>query len=233
MLVVGHLIERKDPLLALATLRGARARARGVPLARSSARRSSRERLAGAIAAAGLAARVRLPAERAPDELARWYAAADVLLLTSRREGRPNVVLEALACGRPVLATAAGGTAELLEGLDGMLARDARARGPGARARRAAAPRARPEERLRRPARRASPGTRGWTRSRRCLQASRVAGMKILYHHRTQAEDGQAVHIRALQRAFAAEGHEVHEVSPRARARRRAPAPRAARAGVP
>jgi glycosyltransferase involved in cell wall biosynthesis len=37
--------------------------------------------------------------------------------------------------------------------------------------------------------------------------------LKILYHHRTQAEDGQAVHIRALQRAFAEEGHEVHEVS--------------------
>ena len=36
------------------------------------------------------------------------------LLLTSTREGRPNVVLEALASGRPVLATAAGGTAELL-----------------------------------------------------------------------------------------------------------------------
>ena len=36
--------------------------------------------------------------------------------------------------------------------------------------------------------------------------------MKILYHHRTQAEDGQAVHIRSLQRAFAQEGHEVREV---------------------
>jgi len=37
--------------------------------------------------------------------------------------------------------------------------------------------------------------------------------VKILYHHRTQAEDGQAVHIRALQRAFVDEGHEVFEVS--------------------
>ncbi len=37
--------------------------------------------------------------------------------------------------------------------------------------------------------------------------------MRILYHHRTQAEDGQAVHIRALQRAFAAEGHQVFEVA--------------------
>lgn len=37
--------------------------------------------------------------------------------------------------------------------------------------------------------------------------------MRILYHHRTQAEDGQAVHIRALQRAFVELGHEVIEVS--------------------
>jgi len=37
--------------------------------------------------------------------------------------------------------------------------------------------------------------------------------VKILYHHRTQAEDGQAVHIRALQRAFEQLGHEVFEVS--------------------
>lgn len=37
--------------------------------------------------------------------------------------------------------------------------------------------------------------------------------MKILYHHRTQAEDGQAVHIRALMRAFEQCGHQVREVS--------------------
>ncbi len=37
--------------------------------------------------------------------------------------------------------------------------------------------------------------------------------MKILYHHRTLSEDGQAVHIRALQRAFREEGHDVLEVS--------------------
>lgn len=37
--------------------------------------------------------------------------------------------------------------------------------------------------------------------------------MKILYHHRTQAEDGQAVHIRALQSAWRELGHEVVEFS--------------------
>ena len=36
--------------------------------------------------------------------------------------------------------------------------------------------------------------------------------MKVLYHHRTQANDGQAVHIRALQRALRETGHEVREV---------------------
>ncbi len=37
--------------------------------------------------------------------------------------------------------------------------------------------------------------------------------MRILYHHRTRAEDGQAVHIRALIEAFRAQDHEVREVA--------------------
>lgn len=37
--------------------------------------------------------------------------------------------------------------------------------------------------------------------------------MRILYHHRTQAEDGQAVHIRALIGAFRALGHTLEEFS--------------------
>lgn len=51
--------------------------------------------------------------------------------------------------------------------------------------------------------------------------------MRILYHHRTQAEDGQAVHIRSLQRAFEQLGHEVVEVS---LVKRSAPAPDASTA---
>jgi len=42
--------------------------------------------------------------------------------------------------------------------------------------------------------------------------------VRILYHHRTQAEDGQAVHVRSLIAAFRGEGAEVEEVALVARA---------------
>jgi len=53
--------------------------------------------------------------------LADWFRAADVLCLPSHNEGVPNVVLEAMACGIPVVATAVGGIPEVLPETAGLL----------------------------------------------------------------------------------------------------------------
>jgi glycosyltransferase involved in cell wall biosynthesis len=47
-------------------------------------------------------------------ELARWYSAADALILASSREGWANVLLESMACGTPVVATRIWGTPEVV-----------------------------------------------------------------------------------------------------------------------
>lgn len=55
-------------------------------------------------------------------DAAGFLAAMDVCVLTSRREGSPNAVLEAMALGRPVVAAAVGGVPELVEhGASGVL----------------------------------------------------------------------------------------------------------------
>lgn len=48
------------------------------------------------------------------NELKWWYSAADVLALCSSREGWANVLLEAMACGTPVVATDIWGTPEVV-----------------------------------------------------------------------------------------------------------------------
>jgi len=72
------------------------------------------EELRRRVAAMGAEDRVHFAGRRPHDEVPDWIAAADVLCLPSLREGCPNVVLEALASGRPVVASRVGGVPELV-----------------------------------------------------------------------------------------------------------------------
>ncbi|RJP77253.1 MAG: glycosyltransferase family 4 protein [Desulfobacteraceae bacterium] len=57
-----------------------------------------------------------------PQEISIWLNACDVFCLPSNREGCPNVILEALASGCPVVASKVGGIPELLNKENGLLA---------------------------------------------------------------------------------------------------------------
>ncbi|MGE5101169.1 MAG: glycosyltransferase [Deltaproteobacteria bacterium] len=76
---------------------------------------AERERLMARAAAQGIASRVHILAVRPQLDLAVAYSAADALVLASIREGWPNVLLEAMACGTPVVATDVGGVREIMQ----------------------------------------------------------------------------------------------------------------------
>ena len=73
------------------------------------------------LAKAGVSERVRFLGRQPSAVVADWMCAADVFCLPSHSEGCPNVVVEALACGRPVVATRVGGIPELVTDQCGIL----------------------------------------------------------------------------------------------------------------
>jgi teichuronic acid biosynthesis glycosyltransferase TuaC len=107
LLSVGHLIPRKGHDLvirALALLPGHHLVVGGDGPQRE-ALRALAQRL-------GVAGRVRFAGPRPHAELRHFYGSADVLVLASAREGWANVLLEAMACGTPVVASPAWGSRE-------------------------------------------------------------------------------------------------------------------------
>ena len=125
LLSVGHLIERKGHHIAIEAL----VALPGVTLliAGSGPEERALKSLASRL---GVSDRVHWAGVVPQTELKWWYSAADVLTLCSSREGWANVLLEAMACGTPVIATDIWGTSEVVstEAAGRLMARrDARA----------------------------------------------------------------------------------------------------------
>ena len=109
ILSVGHLIERKahhHAIGALAELPGASLLIAGEG--------PERRALAALAERLGVAERVHMLGARPHGELTKLYGAADALVLASTREGWANVMLEAMACGTPVVAGPAWGSREAI-----------------------------------------------------------------------------------------------------------------------
>lgn len=113
LLSVGNLVELKGHHLAIQSLSR-------IPEAKLAIVGEGHEksRLKALARQHGVEDRVYLAGMVAQDNLRFWYNAADVLVLCSSREGMPNVLLEAMACGTPVVATNVGGIAEIVSNDD-------------------------------------------------------------------------------------------------------------------
>jgi teichuronic acid biosynthesis glycosyltransferase TuaC len=120
LLFVGHVIESKGVFELLQAFRALAAGDSRMLLA-VCGDGEHWHRLKEQLNEAGLAERVLLPGSIAPAAMPRWMQASDVFVLPSHREGMPNAVMEAMACGLPVITTRVGGLPDALSDTEGAI----------------------------------------------------------------------------------------------------------------
>lgn len=110
---VGHLIERKGHHRVIAAMSALRELDLLIV-----GEGPERARLSALVGRLGLGGRVRFAGAVRQSELPLYYSAAEALVLASSREGWANVLLEAMACGTPVVASNVWGNPEVVMSRD-------------------------------------------------------------------------------------------------------------------
>lgn len=149
-----------------------------------------------------------------------WYAAADLFCLATSGEGCPNVVLESMACGCPVVVSDVGAVADIVRvPQDGLIVeingwdwKEKIALALG-----------RSWDRKEIAARMA---TMDWDSCAKKVvkqydhvhmastQSKISDQLKIIYHHRTLGDGAEGIHIREMVAAFRSLGHQVKVIGP-------------------
>jgi glycosyltransferase involved in cell wall biosynthesis len=117
LVTVGGLVERKGFHRVIELLPALRARHSGLTylvVGGPSPEGDMTAELQRQVSEAGLQDAVRFLGPLPPEQLRVPLSAANVFVLATRNEGWANVILEAMACGLPVVTTAVGGNAEVV-----------------------------------------------------------------------------------------------------------------------